>query len=280
MAWWDEGATGIVLDRGGELNGLPRKYSAVLTYRKRPIVANETPPDALGTEVDRRLPLADRRLPLDQTRLDEEEDKDREAETEPEESDTDLPTNLQGGILGRYSSQELLDLRGSFPLLDLEVEAERCVDWYKSKGNSIRHARAVFRKWLERARAPNGTFPFSKATHSSPLRAAPSWEKPPLSPSLEAEKFWEECKELLRGRVTRPIFATWISPTKGFAVDGDVVWVQAETSTTAEWLDRWMAGLCEEVLRDAGKPNAELRLFVEPSLEIAAEDSIDVEGRV
>ena len=49
MAFWDEDETGIVLHRGEELNGLPRKYSAVLTYRKRPIVANETPPDGLGT---------------------------------------------------------------------------------------------------------------------------------------------------------------------------------------------------------------------------------------
>ena len=35
--FWDEGAKGIVLHRGEELNGLPRKYSTVLTYRKRPV---------------------------------------------------------------------------------------------------------------------------------------------------------------------------------------------------------------------------------------------------
>ena len=82
------------------------------------------------------------------------------------DGETDSPSNLQGGILGHYSSQELLDLRGSFPLLDLEVEAERCVDWYKSKGNSIRDARAVFRKWLsgparltERFRSPRPSIP-------------------------------------------------------------------------------------------------------------------------
>ena len=264
MAFWDEGATGIVLDRGEELNGSLRKGREALTYRKRPVAQHETPQEALGTEADRRPPLADRRPPIDKTRPDQEEETDRESETE--ESYTDSPTNVQGGIFGHYSSQELLDLRGSFPLLDLEVEAERCVDWYKSKGNSIRDARAVFRKWLERARAPNRALPLSKAKHSSPPGAAPSWDKPHLTPSPDAETFWDKCKELLQGSVTRPIYKTWISPTKGFAVDGDVVWVQAETAAAAEWVDRRMLRLCEEALRDAGKPGAELRLFVEPSL--------------
>ena len=98
-------------------------------------------------------------------------------------------------------------------------------------------------------------------------RAALSWKKPHLTPSPEAALLWEKCKELLRGRVTRPIYATWISPTKGFAVDGDVIWVRAETSATAEWLDHWMARLCEEALQDAGKPNAELKFFVEPTVD-------------
>ena len=270
MAFWDEGSTGIVLFRGQELNGRPRLTRAALTYRNRPVLPHETPQEALGTEVDRRLPLADQRLPIDKTRQDIEEES--EEDRDPKKSATDSPSHLQGAILGQYSPQELLDLRESFPLLDLEVEAERCVDWYKSKGNSIRDARAVFRNWLERARAPNRALTLSKASHSSPPRAAPSWDKPHLAPSPEAEELWEKCKEMLKDRVTRPIFATWISSTKGFAVDGDVVWVQAETSATAEWLDRWMAGLCEEALHEVGKSNAQVRLFVEPSLGVAAED--------
>ena len=263
MAFWDEDSKGIVLHRGEELNGLPRKFSAVLTYRKRPIVANETPPDALGTEVDRRLPLVDRRLPLDQTRLDKE--AEAEIETETEESDTDLPIHPKGDILGLFPPQELEDLRVSYPLLSLEVEAEKCLAWYRGKGEPIRDSRAAFTRWLERARAPSGALPLSKAKHSSPPGAASSWDKPHLTPSPDAETFWDKCKELLQGSVTRPIYKTWISPTKGFAVDGDVVWVQAETAAAAEWVDRRMLRLCEEALRDAGKPGAELRLFVEPS---------------
>ena len=108
----------------------------------------------------------------------------------------------------------------------------------------------------------------------------PSWDKPQLTPSPEAEALWEKCKALLEGRVPRPTYATRISPTKGFAVDGDVVWVQAETAAAAEWVDRRMLRLCEEAMRDAGKPNAQLHIFVEPSLGVAAEDSIDVEWRI
>ena len=103
MAFWDEDSKGIVLHRGEELNGLPRKYRAVLTYRKRPIVANETPPDALGTEVDRRLPLADRRPPIDKTRQDQDKDEDKDEDKdkdEDEETETDLPIHLQGRHLG------------------------------------------------------------------------------------------------------------------------------------------------------------------------------------
>ena len=91
MAFWDEGAAGIVLHRGEELNGLPRKYSAVLSYRKRPIDTNETPLDALGTEADRRLPLADRRLPSDK-------DPDRDEEEDPEKSHQDLPVHITDDI--------------------------------------------------------------------------------------------------------------------------------------------------------------------------------------
>ena len=278
MAFWEEGAAGIVLHRGKELNGLPRKYSTVLSYRKRPIVANETPPDALGTEVDRRLPLADQRLPSDE---DKDEDGDGEGDGDGDgDGETDSPSNLQGGILGHFSPQELVDLRESYPLLDLEIEAEKCLAWYRGKGEHIRDARAVFRKWLERARPPDRKIPPSKANHSRLPRDEPLWEKPPLAPSSEAEALWERCKALLKVKVTRPIFATWISPTKGFAVDGDVVWVQAKTTAAADTLDRRVVGLCEAALRDAGKPNAEMRLFVEPSLGVAAEDTIDVEGMV
>ncbi len=265
MAFWDEDSKGIVLHRGEELNGLPRKYRAVLTYRKRPIVANETPPDALGTEVDRRLPLADRRPPID-------EDKDKD---EDEETETDLPIHPKGDILGQYSPQDLLDLRGSFPLLDLEVEADRCVDWYNGKGETIRDVRAVFGKWLERARPPSRALPFSKAKHSRPPRAAPSWEKPQLTPSPEAEALWDKCKELLKDRVTPTIFATWLAGTHGYACVGDVFWVEAETLFKAEWLDRYAAGHCEEALRDVGKPNAELRIFVEPSVDSSHFENID-----
>ena len=265
MAWWDEGATGIVLDRGEELNGRPRLTRAALTYRNRPVVPHETPQEALGTEVDQRLPLADQRLPIDKTRQDLEEETDRESEADPEESVTDWPISLQREILGQYSPQELVDLRGSYPLLDLESEAEKCFAWYNGKGETIRDVRAVYGKWLERARAPNKLIPLSKAKHSSPPRAAPSWEKPHLTPSLEAEALWEKCKALLEGRVPRPIYATRISPTRGFAVDGDVFWVQAETAAAADTLDRRMVGLCEKALSDVGKPNAELKLFVEPT---------------
>ena len=232
-----------------------------------------SPPDALGTEADRRLPLADRRPPIDK-------DKDKEEEEETEESDTDLPIHPKGDILGLFPPQELEDLRVSHPLLNLEVEAEKCLAWYRGKREHIRDSRAAFTRWLERAREPNGVLPPSKAKHSSPPRAAPSWDKPHLTPSPDAETFWDKCKEFLQGRVTRPIYKTWISPTKGLAVDGDVVWVQAETAAAAEWVDRRMLRLCEEALRDAGKPNAELRLFVEPSLGVAAEDTVDVEGMV
>ena len=86
MAFWDEDSKGIVLHRGEELNGLPRKYSTVLSYRKRPIVANETPPDALGTEVDRRLPLADQRLPSDE---DKDEDERRQRQRRKTETETE-----------------------------------------------------------------------------------------------------------------------------------------------------------------------------------------------
>ena len=278
MASWDEGATGIILDRGEELNGRPRLTRAALTYRNRPVLPHETPQEALGTEVDRRLPLADRRPPIDKDKdkdKEEEEETDREAEGETEESDTDLQIHPKGDILGHYSSQELLDLRGSFPLLDLEVEAERCVDWYKSKGNSIRDARAVFRNWLERARAPNRALPLSKASHSSPPRAAPSCDKPHLAPSPEAEELWEKCKELLKDRVTPTIFATWLAGTHGYACVGDVFWVEAETLFKAEWLDRYAAGHCEEALRDVGKPNAELRIFVEPSVDSSHFENTD-----
>ena len=267
MAWWDEGATGIVLDRGEELNGKLRKDREALIYRKPLVVQHGAPPDGLGTEADRRQPLADRRQPIDKTRPDQEEETDRESETETEESDTDSPTNLQGGILGHYSPQELLDLRGSYPLLDLEDEAENCVVWYERKGNSIRNARAVFRKWLERARPPDRKIPPSKANHSRLPRDEQLWERPHLSPSPETETFWDKCKELLQGRVTRPIYKTWISPTRGFAVDGDVFWVQAETAAVADTLDRRMVRLCEQALSDVGKPNAELRIFVEPSVD-------------
>ena len=163
---------------------------------------------------------------------------------------------------------------------DLEVEAEKCLAWYRGKGKPIRDARAVFRKWLERARPPDRKIPPSKANYSRLPRDEPLWEKPPLAPSSEAEALWERCKALLKVKVTRPIFATWISPTRGFAVAGDVVWVQAKTTSAADTLDRRMVGLCEAALRDAGKPNAQLRLFVEPSLGVAAEDTIDVEGMV
>ena len=287
MAFWDEDCKGIALHRGEELNGKLRKDREAQIYRKPLVVQHGTPPDGLGTGADRRQPLADRRQPLadrrqpiDKTRPDREEETDRESETETEESDTDSPTNLQGGILGHYSPQDLLDLRRAFPLLNLEVEAENCVVWYERKGNSIRDARAVFRKWLERARPPDRKIPPSNANHTRLPRDEQLWEKPPLAPSSEAEALWERSKALLKARVTRPIFVTWISPTKGFAIDGDVVWVRAESSAIAEWLDRWMAGLCEELLKNAGKPNAQLRLFVEPSLGVAAEDTIDVEGMV
>ena len=198
MAFWEEGAAGIVLHRGKELNGLPRKYSTVLSYRKSPIVANETPPDALGTEVDRRLPLADRRLPLDQTRLDKEVEVEVEIETETEESDTDLPIYPKGDILGQFSPQEWEDLRVSYPLLDLAVEAEKCLAWYNGKGEPIRNLRAVFTRWLERARAPNGALPPSKANNSRLPRDEPLWEKPHLAPSPEAEALWDKCKALLK----------------------------------------------------------------------------------
>ena len=182
--------------------------------------------------------------------------------------------------MGHFSPQELVDLRESYPLLDLEIEAEKCLAWYRGKGEHIRDARAVFRKWLERARPPDRKIPPSKANHSRLPRDEPLWEKPPLAPSSEAEALWGKCKELLEVRVVGPIYKTWISPTKGFAVDGDVVWVQAETAAAAEWVDRRILRLCEETLRDAGKHNAELHLFVEPSLGVADANSIDVEGRV
>ena len=70
MTFWDEGATGIILYRGEELNGRPRLTRDALTFRNRPVVPHSTPQEALGTEVDRRLPLADQRLPIDQTRQD------------------------------------------------------------------------------------------------------------------------------------------------------------------------------------------------------------------
>ena len=172
MAFWDKDATGIVLDRGEELNGRLRKAREALTYRNRPVVQHETPPDALGTEADRRLPLSVQRPPIDQTRLDKEEEsekeKEEEAEAEPGESDADSPIHFQGDILGHYSSQELLDLRGSFPLFDLEFEAERCFAWYKGKGDSIRDARGVFRNWPGRARPPNRSLPPSEASHTMP----------------------------------------------------------------------------------------------------------------
>ena len=269
MAFWDEDSKGIVLHRGEELNGLPRKYSSVLTYRKRPIVANETPPDALGTEVDRRLPLADRRPPIDK-----DEDEDKEEETDREE-ETDLPIHPKGDILGQYSPQELLDLRVSYRLLNLEVEAEKCLAWYRGKGERIRDARAVFRKWLERAHAPNGVLPPSKDKHSSPPGAAPSWDKPHLTPSPDAETFWDKCKELLKDRLTPTIFATRLAGTHGYACEGDVFWVEAETLFKAEWLDRYAAGHCEEALRDAGKLNAELRIFVEPSVDSSHFENTD-----
>ena len=273
MAWWDEGATGIVLDRGEELNGKLRKDREALIYRKPLVVQHGTPPDGLGTEADRRQPLADRWPSRDKTRPDQEEETNRETETE--ESNTDSPTNLQGGILGHYSPQELLDLRGSYPLLDLEVEAENCVAWYESKGNSIRDARAVFRKWLEGAHAPKRALPLSEASHSRPPRVAPTWEKPPLAPSSEAEALWEECKELLKDRLTPTIFATWLAGTHGYACEGDVFWVEAETLFKAEWLDRYAAGHCEEALRDVGKLNAELRIFVEPSVDSSHSENTD-----
>ena len=267
MASWDEDALGIVLHRGKELNGLPRKYSTVLSYRKRPIVANETPPDALGTEVDRRLPLADQRLPSDEDK-DKDEDKDGEGET-------DSPSNLQGGILGHFSPQELVDLRESYPLLDLEIEAEKCLAWYRGKGEPIRDARAVFRMWLERARPPDRKIPPSKANHSRLPRDEPLWEPPPLAPSPEAEALWEKCKELLKDLVTPTIFATWLAGTHGYACEGNVFWVEAETLFKAEWLDRYAAGHCEEALRDVGKPSAELRIFVEPSVDSSHFENTD-----
>ena len=160
----------------------------------------------------------------------------------------------------------------SFPSLDLEVEAEKCLAWYRSKGEPIRDSRAAFTRWLERARAPTGARTPPKANRSRLPRDEPLWEKPHLAASPEAAALWGKCKELLEIRVVGPIYKTWISPTKGFAVYGDVVWVQAETAAAAEWVDRRILRLCEEALRDAGKPNAEMRLFVEPSLGVAAED--------
>ena len=238
MAFWDEDSKGIVLHRGEELNGLPRKYSSVLTYRKRPIVANETPPDDLGTEVDRRLPLADRRSPIDKDKdkdKDEEEETDREPETE--ESDTDLPIHPKRDILGQYSPQELLELRVSYRLLDLDFEAEKCLAWYRGKGERIRDSRAAFTRWLERARAPNGAGPPSKANNSRLPRDEPLWEKPHLAASPEAEALWEKCKELLKDLVTPTIFATSLAGTHGYACEGDVFWVEAETLFKPESTD-------------------------------------------
>ena len=162
MAFWDEGSTGIVLFRGQELNGRPRLTRAALTYRNQPVLPHETTEEALRTEVDRRQPLADQRLPIDKTRPDGE----GETEAEAEESDTGLPISLHREILGHYSPKELKDLRVSFPSLDLEVEAEKCLAWYRRKGKPIRDSRAAFTRWLERARAPIGARPPSKASHS------------------------------------------------------------------------------------------------------------------
>ena len=268
MAFWDEDSKGIVLHRGEELNGLPRKYRAVLTYRNRPVDTNETPPDALGTEADRRLPLADRLLPSDKDPdrdKDKDEEIDREAETE--ESYIDLPIHPKGDILGLFLPQELEDLRVSHPLLNLEVEAEKCLAWYRGKREHIRDSRAAFTRWLERARAPTGARPPPKANRSRLPRDEPLWEKPHLAASPEAEALWDKCKEVLKDRVTPTIFATWLAGTHGYACEGDVLWVEAETPFTAEWLDRYAAGHCEKALRDVGRPNAELRIFAEPSVD-------------
>ena len=68
--------------------------------------------------------------------------------------------------------------------------------------------------------------------------------------------------------MTRAVFATWISPTRGITVDGDVVWVQAVTAAAADTLGRRMVRLCEEASEGAGKPNAELEIFVEPTVDL------------
>ena len=275
MAFWDEGGQGIILDKGEFLNGRPRKYREPLTYRPRPNLATEM--HEAGDQHE-----ADRRPAIDKRRLDKEEETDRESE--PEESDTDSPILLQGDISGQFSPQELQDLRVSFPRLDLEIEAEKCLAWYQSRGDGIRDARTVFVRWLERARPPNGALPLAKANHSEPARELLLWNKPPLPASETAAEVWERCKELLKERIAAPIFATWLAETHGYACEDDRFWVQAKSPFVAEWLYRRAVRLCEDALRDAGRPNAELCLFVEPAEgELPAgnsESSISVSAQV
>ena len=271
MAFWDEDRRGIILDKGEELNGRPRKYREPFTYRSLPSVSTDALESSDSQQEDRQLPVGDHwsatgraRPDIDgDTDIDKEEESDVEAESGVGQAD--LPAQPRLDILGQFSLQELDNLRNSFPLLDLETEASKCIRWYQDRGQDIRNGLAVFRKWLERARPSSGAIPPARTPDSVSNEYGPVREKPPLPPSQEAAALWEKCKELLRGKVQRTNYSTWLAGTEGYAWEGDRFWVQTETPYAAEQLYRRAALDCEDALREIGNVDAELCLFVEPT---------------
>ena len=63
-----------------------------------------------------------------------------------------------------------------------------------------------------------------------------------ISFDREAETVWEEVKEVFKNdvalRIPKPMFETWIRPTKGVSMDAGVFVVGAPTRYAVEWLER------------------------------------------
>ena len=78
-----------------------------------------------------------------------------------------------------------------------------------------------------------------------------------------AVELWDACLASMELQVSRPIFRTWLKDTKGWAMtDGELV-IQTPTRFVAEWLEKRMGSLIENVASSAHGSQVKVAFVVE-----------------
>lgn len=79
---------------------------------------------------------------------------------------------------------------------------------------------------------------------------------------MEAQTVWRSVLAHLQPSMAPANFDTWLRPTRGIELAGNVLWVGVPTTYSREWLEQRLSAVIRKALTEVGQPGLELRFRV------------------